>query len=101
VTVKHDVRAGFDLAVFEAARQHDGLFRPARMAPHHAARIAHEPAQLGNRSGVGDVEIAPDVAPFCQGAMVLRMAVSLSLVDRRSSSGSAGVLTARANIMGS
>jgi hypothetical protein len=26
------------------------------MAPHHAAWIAHEPAQLGNRSGVGDLD---------------------------------------------
>jgi hypothetical protein len=25
-------------------------------APHHAAWIAHEPAQLGNRSGVGDLD---------------------------------------------
>ena len=29
------------------------------MTPDHAARIAHEAAQLGDRSGIGHVEIAP------------------------------------------
>ena len=91
VAVEHDVRAGLDLAVLEAGGSMMVGVGAARMAPDHAARIAHEAAELGHRAGVGDVEIAPGRA-LLPGATVLRIAASLSRVARRMRSSSAGVL---------
>ena len=101
VAVEHDVRAGLDLAVLEAGRQHDGRVGAARMAPDHAAGIAHEAAELGHRAGIGDVEIAPGGALLPGGD---RLADGRLVEPRRAADAgrsSTGVLTARANIIGS
>jgi hypothetical protein len=59
VAVEHDVAARLDHVVLEAGGERERGICAPRMTPHHAARIAHETAQLGDGARIGLIEIPP------------------------------------------